>query len=361
MTSIQQFMPHWRMRQVDHVAVIAHPDVAYEAVRAVDLYRLPLARGLFALRLLPEWIAALLGGQGPRLRPTATIEDITAPGNGFHLLSDGDHEVVVGAVGRFWQKNIEFADVDRETFAGYDHRGWGKLAWNIAVAPRAPSGSWITVDLRVDAGDEAAWDRFQRYWRLIGPFSHAIRRALMHRFAHDLGTPPPDDARRLVGDDLLPGARAQLTHAIDIEAPPDRVWPWLVQMGGRRAGWYSWDRLDNGGVPSADHIVPELQHLAVGDLIPATPHDTAGFEVLGVEPGRALVLGGGTHLYDGTWTFALEPIGDTATHLVTRYRAAYEPGPRMVLMRSALTPVHAFMERKQLRTLKQRAESAPRA
>ena len=57
----------------------------------------------------------------------------------------------------------------------------------------------------------------------------------------------------------------------DIAAPPERVWPWRVQMGAGRAGWYSYDRIDNGGRPSADRIVPELQRLAVGDVMPAVP------------------------------------------------------------------------------------------
>jgi hypothetical protein len=56
------------------------------------------------------------------------------------------------------------------------------------------------------------------------------------------------------GADLIPGGHRGATMALTIHAPPSRVWPWLVQMGCNRAGWYSWDRLDNGGVPSADRI-----------------------------------------------------------------------------------------------------------
>ena len=356
MSLIHQLMPRWRLRQVDHVAVAADPVRAFEAVRAVDLYQVPIARWLFSLRLLPRRIAVRVRGEAAPLAPTASIDQITAPGSGFHLLAEGPRELVVGSVGRFWQTSIDFADVTPTTFAGFAEPGWGKLIWSLSVAPRG-TGSWITIDLRVDATDDASWSKFTRYWRLIGPFSHLIRHGALRLFERELGAAPPDDARELAGDEILPEARAQLTHAIDIEAPPAQVWPWLVQMGGQRAGWYSWDRLDNAGKPSADHIVPELQHLAVGDVIPARPTGTGGFEVLRIEPERALTLGGSTGLYDGTWTFALERIGEDATHLVTRYRADYEPGPRMALVRPVMTPVHAFMERKQLRTIKQRAES----
>src|SRR5690606_16683183 len=59
------------------------------------------------------------------------------------------------------------------------------------------------------------------------------------------------------GDDLIAYPTAQSTMAVSLPAPPEEVWPWLVQMGCGRAGWYSWDLLDNGGRPSADRIVPE--------------------------------------------------------------------------------------------------------
>lgn len=91
----------------------------------------------------------------------------------------------------------------------------------------------------------------------------------------------------LPGDEFLPAARAEATHEIDIAAPPASVWPWLVQMGRGRGGWYSYDLLDNGGEPSADRIIPELQHLAVGDLIRMTPTDDGGVAVLVLEPPRA--------------------------------------------------------------------------
>ena len=92
------------------------------------------------------------------------------------------------------------------------------------------------------------------------------------------------------GADLVPGGRRGATMAITIDAPPSRVWPWLVQMGCDRAGWYSWDRLDNGGTPSAQRIRPEWQTLSVGDHLASIPSGRAWFEVAALEPERFLGL-----------------------------------------------------------------------
>jgi hypothetical protein len=171
----------------------------------------------------------------------------------------------------------------------------------------------------------------------------------------------------LAGDDFLPGARAQMTHHIDIEAPPKDVWPWLVQMGRRRGGWYSWDFVDNGGTPSADRIIPALQKLEVGDILPIKPSGPDGFAVLAIDPMHALVLGDPSLLPGrgnprkgtprGTWAFSLEPIGDSATRLVVRVRIEYEPSLATAVLRPVIAGLHEVMERKQLRTLKLRAES----
>ena len=176
-----------------------------------------------------------------------------------------------------------------------------------------------------------------------------------------------DERMALPGDNLLRAARAQVTHHVDIEAPPAKVWPWLVQMGRRRGGWYSWDLLDNGGVASAERIVPELQKLAVGDFLAMDAKGSVRVAVLVLDPPRSLVLGDpsllpgspapGQGAPRATWAFSLEPIGDAATHLVVRVRADYEPSLAATLVRPIVGGMHEIMERKQLRTLKQRAEA----
>jgi hypothetical protein len=174
-----------------------------------------------------------------------------------------------------------------------------------------------------------------------------------------------EPADPIAGDELLPDARAQATHRIDIAAPPTAVWPWLVQMGRGRAGWYSWDLLDNGGVPSADHVVPSLQGIAVGDVLPVKPTGPEGFTVLALDPPHSLVLGDASLLRPGTpppggprgtWAFSLAPRDDGGTRLTVRVRIDYHPRLAVALLRPLVTVLHEIMQRKQLRTLKQRVE-----
>ena len=114
---------------------------------------------------------------------------------------------------------------------------------------------WVAV---AGAGLLAAYTRLVRPWAL------------------HWGATKEEAARPLPGDELVAKADYVATRAITIDAPPRDVWPWLVQIDSGRAGWYSYDRLDNAGVPSATEIIPELQRLAVGDLIPMWPARTSG-------------------------------------------------------------------------------------
>lgn len=136
------------------------------------------------------------------------------------------------------------------------------------------------------------------------------------------------------GDDLISAPRKTITHAITINASADRVWPWLVQMGAGRAGWYSYDRIDNGGRQSAGRILPGLQHLRVGDLVPATPGAKDAFLVRDIDPGHYLVLvvpiQSAAEEPDNllrmrgplrvSWTLLLERINHQCTKLVSRGR-----------------------------------------
>lgn len=163
--------------------------------------------------------------------------------------------------------------------------------------------------------------------------------------------------RRLPADELVP-ARVQWTKGITIHARPGEVWPWLVQMGCRRAGVYSYDGLDNGGVPSAHRIIPEFQHVEVGDVLPWTPTADDGFIVRAVEPERALVLGEETGSM--SWAFVLEPIDETSTRLVARVRAWYKTLASRLMIELVFHPIHFGMQRRQLLNVKQRLESRAR-
>ena len=144
------------------------------------------------------------------------------------------------------------------------------------------------------------------------------------------------------GDELVPDADGSVfTMATTLPAPPEKVGPWLVQMGFGRAGWDSWDRLDNAGNPSADRIVPEWQGVQVGQRLIEASDGRNWFTVELVDPNRALVLrtiidllsgrsvdpnGPLPRAYaDGVWSFNLRPADGGQTRLVARSRGKTRP------------------------------------
>ena len=168
-------------------------------------------------------------------------------------------------------------------------------------------------------------------------------------------------ARLMPGDDLIPQPLGATTHAVTIACGPEEVWPWLAQMGADRAGWYSYDLLDNGGQPSARSILPSLQDIKVGTLFAALPGAKEGFFVESFERNRMLMLvapnGNGPK---ATWTFLLEEPEPGTTRLIVRARISYRPLGLPVSLGVPLARlVHFIMERKQLVEIASRAERRP--
>jgi hypothetical protein len=170
------------------------------------------------------------------------------------------------------------------------------------------------------------------------------------------GATDAEVASAMPGDDLLPRAHFIATRAITIGAPPERVWPWICQIGYGRAGFYSYDLLDNLGRPSADEIVPAFQDLDVGDWVAmAEPvNDTTGFRVRSFEADRWMVW----QKPDSTWTWRLEPITGGRTRLVTRLKCHYDlDRPAAALLSIFLIEFGDFpMMRHLLQGVKRRAE-----
>ncbi|MEA2466261.1 MAG: hypothetical protein QOJ57_387 [Thermoleophilaceae bacterium] len=181
----------------------------------------------------------------------------------------------------------------------------------------------------------------------------------------------------LPGDDILPVGAATSTMGITIDAPPAAVWPWLVQLGCGRAGWYSYDLLDNAGRPSAERIVPEWQRVSLGDHLPSdsSGRDRFWFTIEGIYPERALVLRASVDLRtgrsydpsrghpaaysDSTWTFGLRELPGSRTRLLARTRGEAAPLSRAVPMSFVIgLPSHVLMQTRQFRNLKRRAEMA---
>ena len=133
-----------------------------------------------------------------------------------------------------------------------------------------------------------------------------------------------EKSRPLRVDAMIPDPLFTSTHAITIDAAPEQVWPWIAQMGAGRAGWYSWDSIDNGGTPSASRVSPDLQAVGLGDIMPAIPGATDAFVVSAVEPPRDLVLtvpdGHGGHAV--AWEHALFPLEGGRTRLIVRGRVS---------------------------------------
>ena len=160
----------------------------------------------------------------------------------------------------------------------------------------------------------------------------------------------------LIGDELVPHPTLKATHAITINAPASDVWPWLVQMGQNRGGFYSYTWLENlvgCHMRNADEVVPEWQELKVGDKVWLHPK-APPVEVAAIEPGRAIVL--------KPWgAFVLQPIDENTTRLIIRSQGDYEPDLRnpllnFLLWRVVFEPAHFIMERRMLLGIKERAE-----
>ena len=195
---------------------------------------------------------------------------------------------------------------------------------------------------RIAVGAGAAGAGLVAYARLVWPW--ALR----------WGATEEEAARPLPGDGVVTKADYVATRAITIQAPPQNVWPWLVQIGSGRAGWYTYDRIDNAGVPSATEIIPELQNLKVGDLVPMVAGKDVGLRVKELEPERRMLWWDEQGEY--SWEWLLEPIGQQTTRLLNRLRVTRHPWTRKVLYELVAANGDVVMQRKLLRGIKQRAE-----
>ena len=299
-TMLDELIPTPRLLEVDHVDLAAPPERVWERLRHGDLGKSPLIRALFAVRTLPERL------QGKHVDTAVRIDDLRSSVEhpGFQILAeDPEHEFAVGAIGKVWHLEIPFVHLaNAREFADFSEPGFVKVAWAVRTLPRGERDCRIEFEVRVDATDDDSWRKFKRYFRLIGPGSHFIRRTALASLAREFGTPetqenerplvraptagreddavvracagrrmPRDDfgdvlegfggvavmiaaflspflrrarshwgldeedARRAYpGDALVEEPRWSFTHGVTIEAPAERVWPWIAQIGADR-------------------------------------------------------------------------------------------------------------------------------
>jgi hypothetical protein len=181
----------------------------------------------------------------------------------------------------------------------------------------------------------------------------------IRRWMNRWGATSSDLARVMAGDELLVNPTYSGTTAVTINASPEHIWPWLVQIGYQRGGLYSYDWLDRlfGYLdrPSATRILPDFQHLAVGERIPLGRGPS--WPVAVAEANRALVLdmrnSGG---FDWVWQFGLYRVDENRTRLVSRSRVRTKTASAR-LGTYAIEPAGFLMTRRMLLGLKQRAEA----
>ena len=191
----------------------------------------------------------------------------------------------------------------------------------------------------------------------------SVYHALLRPWHRTWGATQEEANRPLPGDEVLPEPSDETTRAVTVRAPVEDVWPWIVQLGQGRGGFYSYSWLENlfgADIHNVDRIVPELQGLDEGDSIRLVREDywfqspITSMTVERIDPGRTLVLQG----HDGgTWTFHLDPIDETTTRFVVRGRKPENRTAVGYALRYLTYELpHFVMERGLLLGIKARAE-----
>lgn len=170
------------------------------------------------------------------------------------------------------------------------------------------------------------------------------------------GTRLGEAQRRLPGDDTIPEPNFQITHAVNIDAPPEAVWSWLAQMGRERTGYYGLDLLENRGIPSVTYIRQDIPAPEVGMEM------DGGYHIMELEANRQLLFGGFNVqvqpgvLCDVTALYLLERRRDGSTRLIVR-RRAFTYGMLGAAFNLLYEIVYFISASQQLMRLKQYAES----
>src|SRR6266567_467789 len=180
---IDQFLPRYDLAIVHAEVLRAPPDACYRTARSVDLLRVSIIRALLDLRTVPQRLGNRLSGRQPAASANAPmrtfrLDDMVRPPINWRLLGEEPGvEMVLGQIGRPWQSTDMGSgpEVAPAEFAGFEQPGFAKIALSLRVQPYGAVASILTLETRVAVTDSVSLKRFQRYWALIGPFSHLVR------------------------------------------------------------------------------------------------------------------------------------------------------------------------------------------
>ncbi|MHC3436508.1 hypothetical protein ACYJ1Y_00060 [Natrialbaceae archaeon A-gly3] len=184
---IDDYLPAYDVTVTRHAVVEADPETTYRAAMAANLLDLgPVVRALGWLRIVPTAVIEHVRGRRPEPRPDRlTFADLEESDEWVRLAEEPGEEFVFGAVGKFWQPAIEWRAVDPEDFADFDEPGYGKVAATLSVRPYGDGRTLLSYEARTATTDADSRRRFERYWRLIGPFAGYLMGKALERIAAD--------------------------------------------------------------------------------------------------------------------------------------------------------------------------------
>ncbi len=181
--------------------------------------------------------------------------------------------------------------------------------------------------------------------------------AIFRRWQLHWGATDHEIKRSMPGDEIVSQPTFNATRAVTIHAPPENIYPWIVQMGVTRAGWYSYDLLDNLARPSAESILSEHQNIQVGDVIPMSPDGKQGMRVKDFSKNKWVLWW--DNIGDSTWVWEIYPEEETRFRLVTRVRVKYRWFSPTILFSLLIEFFDIWMMRKCMLGIKRRAEAMP--
>src|SRR3954447_10885569 len=229
---LDRFTPELDVYERHAITVAAPPEVTFVAAKQMQLESSPIVRAIFKARAplvrakgappparaLSKGRALLMGAKAdPTLPPRGFLDQMKAIGWG-PLAELPDRQVVMGAVTKPWEPNPVCRPLPPEEFAAFAEPDHVKIAWTIAVSPTPDGGSAFRTETRAVAIGAAARRRFRLYWSLLSPGIILIRSVMVRALKT-----AAERLWRIEGDDILPNARAELTHAAVIDAPPADV------------------------------------------------------------------------------------------------------------------------------------------